>query len=185
MSGRETMRPGDLVRVRSAGEILATLDEDGAVGGIPFMPEMIRHVDRRFRVSKRVEKICWYTPESSSRRLPDTVLLEELRCDGAAHGGCQAECRIYWKEAWLERVDDKTPVHASDEQALEELRDYVSSRTRITRTFENGPEEVFRCQITESVRASTPLPVRDWGSTSPRFEAGTSGFSGSVASLSG
>ena len=35
----------------------------------------------------------------------DTVYLEDLRCDGSGHGGCQAGCRIYWKEAWLRRVD--------------------------------------------------------------------------------
>ena len=116
MSGNKELRPGDLVRVRSAREILATLDGDGTVEGIPFMPEMIQHVDRRFRVSKRIEKICWYTPESSSRRLPNTVLLEDLRCDGTAHGGCQAECRIYWKDAWVERVDENAPVRRSDDE---------------------------------------------------------------------
>ena len=157
-----SLRPGDLVRVRSAREILATLDDDGTVDGIPFMPEMVGYVDQRFRVSKRVEKICWYTEESSSRKLPDTVLLEELRCDGSGHGGCQAECRIYWKEKWLERVDAKTPEHRSDEQALDELRAYVAPRARTVRTFDTGPEEVFRCQITESLKASTPLAPREW-----------------------
>jgi hypothetical protein len=87
MYGRRTLQAGDLVRVRSAREILATLDEDGNLDGIPFMPEMLQYVDRRFRVSNRVEKICWYTAESSARKLPDTVLLEGLRCDGTAHGG--------------------------------------------------------------------------------------------------
>jgi hypothetical protein len=163
MSGNKELRPGDLVRVRSAREILATLDGDGTVEGIPFMPEMIQHVDRRFRVSKRIEKICWYTPESSSRRLPNTVLLEDLRCDGTAHGGCQAECRIYWKDAWVERVDENAPVRRSDDESVAELRAYVTGRTRVTKTFETGPEEVYRCQITESLGASTPLQPRDWG----------------------
>jgi hypothetical protein len=148
--------------VRSAREILATLDEDGTVDGIPFMPEMLQYVDRRFRVSKRVEKICWYTPESSSRRLPDTVLLEGLRCDGTAHGGCQAECRIYWKDAWVEHVDENAPEHESDEESFDELRRFVAARTRVTTSFDTGPEEVFRCQITESLKASTPLQPRQW-----------------------
>lgn len=163
MFGNKQLRPGDLVRVRSAREILDTLDDEGTVGGIPFMPEMIRHVDGHFRVSKRIEKICWYTTESSSRRLPDTVLLEDLRCDGSAHGGCQAECRIYWKDAWLERVDDRTPDRRSDDESLEELRILVTAQTRTVKQFETGPEEVFRCQITESRNASTPLHPRDWG----------------------
>ena len=149
--------------MRTAREIRATLDDDGTVDGIPFMPEMIRHVDKHYRVSKRIEKICWYTPESSSRRLPDTLLLEDLRCDGSAHGGCQAECRIYWKEAWVERVDEGAPEQRSDDEALDELRAFVTARTRTVKSFDTGPEEVFRCQITESLAASTPLHPREWG----------------------
>ena len=40
----------------------------------------------------------------------DTVFLDGLRCDGSGHGGCQAACRIYWKDAWLRRVDDHPEV---------------------------------------------------------------------------
>jgi hypothetical protein len=170
------LRPGDLVRVRSASEILATLDDDGTVEGIPFMPEMIPNVDKRYRVSKRIEKICWYTAESSSRRLPGTLLLEDLRCDGSGHGGCQAECRIYWKEAWVERVEEGAPEHRSDDASLEELRSYVSERTRTTKTFENGREEVFRCQITESLGASTPLHPREWGQYIAELRSGNVGI---------
>ena len=35
------LRPGDVVEVRSAAEILATLDGDGALDKMPFMPEMV------------------------------------------------------------------------------------------------------------------------------------------------
>ena len=41
---------------------------------------------------------------SGPLRMQDTVLLDDLRCDGGAHEGCQAGCRIYWKEAWLRPV---------------------------------------------------------------------------------
>src|SRR4029077_14974880 len=34
------------------------------------------------------------------RRVDRAVHLN-TRCDGAAHGGCQAGCLIFWKEAWL------------------------------------------------------------------------------------
>ena len=36
------LRPGDVVEVRSAAEILATLDGDAALDKMPFMPEMVR-----------------------------------------------------------------------------------------------------------------------------------------------
>src|SRR5687767_15131427 len=100
------LQPGDIVEVRSAAEILATLDESGALDAMPFMPEMIQYSGERFAVSRRVEKICDTVSGGppGSRRMHDTVLLDDLRCDGSGHGGCQAGCRIYWKEAWLRRV---------------------------------------------------------------------------------
>jgi hypothetical protein len=55
------------------------------------MPEMLQSVGRRFRVSHCVEKICDTAGGSYwSRRMRGTVKLEDLRCDGSAHGGCQA-----------------------------------------------------------------------------------------------
>ena len=99
------LRPGDIVEVKPAADILATLDADGALDAMPFMPEMLQYVGRRFTVSRRVEKICDTIAATGSRRVHDAVYLEDLRCDGSGHGGCQAGCRIYWKEAWLRRVD--------------------------------------------------------------------------------
>jgi len=37
------------------------------------------------------------------RRVKQAVHLE-TRCDGSAHGGCQAGCLIFWKEAWLKPI---------------------------------------------------------------------------------
>jgi hypothetical protein len=51
------LRPGDLVEVRSAAEILATLDGDAALDRMPFMPEMIPHTRRRYKVSRRVDRV--------------------------------------------------------------------------------------------------------------------------------
>jgi hypothetical protein len=36
-----TFRPGDLVEVKTPDEILATLDADGTLDRLPFMPEMV------------------------------------------------------------------------------------------------------------------------------------------------
>ena len=93
LTGERPLRQGDIVEVRSEAEILATLNGD-FVDSMPFMPEMLRHVGRRYKVSCRVDKICDTVTTTGSRRLHDTVFLEDLRCDGAAHGGCQQGCRI-------------------------------------------------------------------------------------------
>src|SRR6267142_1519493 len=47
------LRAGHWVEVRSADEILATLDDRGALDALPFMPEMLQYCGKRFRVFKR------------------------------------------------------------------------------------------------------------------------------------
>ncbi len=44
------LRAGDWVEVKSADEILATLDAQGCYEALPFMPEMLQYCGRRFRV---------------------------------------------------------------------------------------------------------------------------------------
>jgi len=152
------LRPGDLVEVRPAAEILATLDPDASLEAVPFMPEMIQHVGRRFRVSKRVEKICDTAGGTfSSRRMRRTVLLDDLRCDGAGHGGCQAGCRLYWKEEWLRRVDDDSKQPGSGAAALAELESLARAGTRTKRELDGREVPAYRCQATEAPAASEPL----------------------------
>lgn len=105
---------GDLVEVRPAREILGTLDAGGTLGGLVFMPEMLEYCGRRFRVSRRAEQVCTDGApvpdgESSVRGFvgDDVVLLTGLRCSGALHGACKRGCTIFWKEAWLQPVDEK------------------------------------------------------------------------------
>jgi len=103
-----TLRAGDWVEVRSKEEILATLDKNGRLEGLPVMPQMLQYCGQAFQVFKRAGKTCSEVRGSTgvvyvSRRLRDTVHLE-LRCDGRAYGGCQAGCLIFWKEAWLKHV---------------------------------------------------------------------------------
>jgi hypothetical protein len=90
--------------VRSEAEILATLDEKGELDGLPFMPEMLAWCGRRLRVEKLALKLCDTIEWTGMYRIRDAVHLGMSRCDGQAHGGCQAGCNIYWKEAWLKRV---------------------------------------------------------------------------------
>lgn len=160
MSGT-ALRRGDLVEVRSPAEILATLDADGVLDGLPFMPEMVDYCGRRYEVDSRAEKICDTITYPSSRRMADGVFLADLRCDGAGHGGCQAECRFYWKEAWLKRVDPSDPVSPPlTEMDLQSLRDRVQRNVqRMTAGAE--PVERWRCQATEAIVATTPLRTFD------------------------
>jgi hypothetical protein len=70
------LRAGELVEVRSKEEILSTLDTDGALDGLPFMPEMLQCCGNRFRVYKRADKTCdTITGSNQSRRMKNTVHL--------------------------------------------------------------------------------------------------------------
>ena len=96
---------GEIVEVRSRQEILATLDEKGMLDHMPFMPEMLQYCGKRFRVFKKAHKTCDNIQDWSMRRLEHAVHLTGVRCDGRAHGNCDAGCMIFWREVWLKRVD--------------------------------------------------------------------------------
>jgi hypothetical protein len=150
------LRPGDVVEVRSTQEILRTLDTDASTEAMPFMPEMLRFVGQRFTVSRRVEKICDTAGKTGrSRRMERAVYLDDLRCDGSAHGGCQAGCRIYWKEEWLRPVGEA--FSAGESHASDELGARARAATRRVRDVQGEPMETYRCQATEAPAASTPL----------------------------
>ena len=149
------LRPGDTVEVKSPGEILATLDGD-ALDAMPFMPEMLRHAGRRYTVTRRVDKICDTIAATGSRRLRATVYLDDLRCDGSGHGGCQAGCMLYWKEAWLRRVDDK-PAAGGGGEGAGDLQRIAEAGTKVARERGVDGPELWRCQATEALRASEPL----------------------------
>ena len=69
------------------------------------MPEMLQFCGRQMTVEKVAHKLCDTISATGMRRMERAVHLRAARCDGAAHGGCQTGCLLYWKEAWLKRVD--------------------------------------------------------------------------------
>jgi hypothetical protein len=105
------LRAGDWIEIRSKEEILLTLDQNGRLDGLPFMPQMFEYCGQRFRVYKRAHKTCDTVDSTGGRRLSDGIHLENLRCSGKSYGGCEAACLIFWKEAWLKPVGDDAHSH--------------------------------------------------------------------------
>ncbi len=105
-----------LVEIRPLQEILSTLDQNGRLDGIPFMPEMEPFCGKRLRISGHALKVC---TRSGARQLHGTVHLEDLRCDGSAHLNCQARCLLFWKEAWIRPVQDDKKAHLNRAGLLE------------------------------------------------------------------
>jgi hypothetical protein len=140
---------GSWVEVRSKEEILQTLDRDGRLEGMPFMPEMFAFCGQRFRVQKRAHKTCDTVVPIRSRRVANAVHLE-TRCNGMAHGGCQAGCLLFWKDAWLKPFTPATsssPVLASAKvnSACCTENDVIRA-SRSTNDSEHDPRYV--CQAT-------------------------------------
>jgi hypothetical protein len=153
----EMMRRGDLVEVRSPAEILETLDQTGALEMLPFMPEMAAYCGLRFKVDGRVERVCDTVNVCGIRQLKDSVYLQDLRCSGESHGSCQAECRYFWKEAWLRPVTAGTSPARS---FTESERQALVARTALgVQRQVSGEGEIdetrWRCQATDLPDATT------------------------------
>jgi hypothetical protein len=141
------MRAGDWVEVLSKAEILATLDRDGRLDGLPFMPEMFQYCGCRLRVSKRAHKTCDPSLGMGGRRMSATVHLENVRCDGQAHDGCEAGCLLFWKEAWLKETKDVAPTAESSSD----------------RPPPGSPRAAFDCCTEEDVLSASQVQVSNKG----------------------
>src|SRR6185436_4300731 len=94
---------------------------------------------------------------TGSRRLENTVLLEDLRCDGSAHDGCQAECRLYWKEAWLRPAEPDQPASASPgtPEEIRALQERLGPHVRRVVEANGARVELHRCQATDLLQCTT------------------------------
>jgi hypothetical protein len=152
--GRLGLHIGEDVDVRSPAEILATLDERGELDSLPFMPEMMQFCGQRFTVGKRASKLCDTITWRGMRRMEDAVHLTGVRCDGSGHGGCQAGCMIYWKEAWLKRVDDRNAAQRPPVAPPAVTPPILAAAAA-------PAVDRFACQATELLRAA-PTPIPSW-----------------------
>jgi hypothetical protein len=153
-----SFRRGDWVQIRSLEEIRATLDAEGRLDGLPFMPEQTPYCGQRFQIYRRADWV-FLDHHFFVVRLKNTVLLDDLRCDGSAHGGCQMNCLMFWKEAWLRPAvppteEEKrlaavplislTPVLASNPPTIAAISSEIGSAAKTS--------EKFSCQATELAR---------------------------------
>lgn len=102
------LKPGDLVRVRSAEFIRSTLDEKGGHRGCGFGLGMYQYCGKELRVAKVVNR---FFDEARWRMLKarNIVLLEGVHCDGSGSSetqGCDRMCFYFWRTEWLEKIED-------------------------------------------------------------------------------
>lgn len=168
-------RVGQLVEVRSAEEIMATLDENGELDALPFMPEMLQYCGQRLRVGKVANKVCDTMQRSGMRKMDDAVHLLNVRCDGSQHSGCQAACLIYWKNAWIRPVEGAADVAVPADPEVER-KVFVELKHVSVRKNDEG-EDVYRCQATEILRAAPRvLPLLEVDQYLTDLRSGNVGF---------
>ncbi len=104
------LQPGELVRVKNHDAILATLSRAGGTNrGLLFDKEMVPFCGRTFRVRARVDV---FVDEQTGRlrtlKTP-AVTLEGVWCTSLYSNKkmfCPRALPSWWREVWLERVDD-------------------------------------------------------------------------------
>jgi hypothetical protein len=140
------LRAGDIVEVLSYSHIMETLDENGQLDKMPFMPEMIKYCGQQFRVYKRANYVC--IDGNGMGGLNKTVTLENIRCDGTSHHDCKKSCSIFWKEDWLEKCTAyKNSLNKQSKAIIDENK---------LKTY-NTDTGKFVCQSTCLSSASTQL----------------------------
>ena len=159
-------RAGDWVEVRGKEEILRSLDKQGRLEGMPFMPQMFHYCGQRLKVYKRAHKTCDTVFPVRGRYVSDAVHLD-LRCNGEAYGGCQAVCLIFWKTAWLKPASQNgAPIILSSRteplridspgiRALYTEADVWAGTTTGNSNVTDGPQYV--CQATQLPYFTTTL----------------------------
>ena len=172
------LRAGERVQVRMKEEILSTLDAKGRLDELPFMPEMLKYCGMTMRVSKRAHKTCDPALGIGGRRMASTVHLENNRCNGSVHDGCEAGCLIFWKEAWLRRLDSEPAVHNRVPSGIGERVERVQCTEDALRSGVKIPaasgesEPIYVCQNTQIKFATQPL---EWWDVRQYVEDYTSG----------
>ena len=161
------LKAGEWVEVRSREEILATLDPHARLEGMPFMPEMLQFCGRKLRVSKRSDKTCQYIAGWSIRRMKDSVHLENVRCDGSGHDGCEAGCLIFWKEAWLKRAENGHLIPAESLQPARPASAHPTALLSVetilaaSRSTDSAGETIYSCQETDVLKFSSYMRMWD------------------------
>lgn len=99
-----SFKKGDIVKVRSFGEIKSTLNPFGELKGCAFLAQMRQYCGTQQRVFKSMN----YFLDERDYKVKKTrglVLLENVFCNGTpVFGTCDRSCFLFWREEWLEKI---------------------------------------------------------------------------------
>ena len=101
------LQPGDRVRIKSKDAILDTLNADLLNRGLGFDEEMARFCGREARVERRVQQVIDEKTGRMMHMKNPCIVLENLICEGAYNANCPRAWICFWREIWLEPIDEK------------------------------------------------------------------------------
>ena len=103
-SNIESLKPGDIVRVKSPEEIKNTLNHWNMLQGCVFLEEMWPYCGKTQRVFKPVEKFL-DERDYLMKKCHGIVILDGVMCQGTKDfGPCDRSCFYFWREEWLEKL---------------------------------------------------------------------------------
>ncbi len=109
------LQPGDLVRVKSYEDILATLNTDMSNRGLKVDAEILPFCGKTFRVETCIKRfVDERTGELKQMKTP-AVALAGVYCKGLYSGQrmfCPRAIHLWCREVWLERVPSPCPQAA-------------------------------------------------------------------------
>ena len=101
----QSIKAGDLVRVRSKEEIESTLNHVGQLKGCSFMDVMTPYCGTIQHVLKPMER---FVDERDLRvkKCSGLILLDGVMCQGTTQfGRCDRSCLMFWRQEWLEKIE--------------------------------------------------------------------------------
>jgi hypothetical protein len=115
---------------------------------------MLAFCGQRLQVAKSAHKTCDTIHKTGGRHMRNAVHLHGARCDGGSHGGCQADCMFFWKEAWLQRAD--RPI-ADPRELLGGCTEGDVRRSARAPGEDQSSDPTWVCQTTKLYEATEPL----------------------------
>jgi hypothetical protein len=130
------LQSGELVRVKTYEEILATLDTNNKNRGMAFDGEIVPFCGHTFRVRQRVETFVDEKTGYLKKMKTPAVLLEGTYCRSRYSNHrmfCPRGIFAWWREVWLERVPAEAQpqagngnrAHSAQGLTREEFRDRI------------------------------------------------------------
>jgi hypothetical protein len=111
------LKPGERVRIKPKSEISATIGEHNRKNrGLSFDQEMVRYCGSVVTVHSSVTKIIDEGTGEMVRMKQPCVILDGVVCMGEYSQRrlmCPRQLPTFWRELWLERVDDQNPQPAA------------------------------------------------------------------------